>query len=450
MSLMDIESRECMKSELDIFDVPPTQTSIESSYYVNFHPLTSLSGGGPLEFLIKASNSTYIDLQHTVLYMKSRILKKDGSSITAVAADHTDYPKTLVAPVNYFHATQFKNVEVYINSKPVNHADNLYAYRSYLETLLTFSAEAKQGQLRSGLFYGDSGDDLDWFENDVADEDDTENTGLTKRFKISENSKYFETFGRIHSEMFIQPKLLPGGNEVRIKFHRASSDFSLVAKTTGEKYKVSIDSAILMVRHCDIAAHVQESHMKALQTRNMKFPVKRVEMKFFTKAAGRGDLSEPNLVSGVLPRRIIFGLLDSQAFNGSLSKNPFNFQNFDVSTVVLRKNGTPMPYEEIDLDYTNDCSSRGYLSLIQGTGKLYDDQGFAITPEQYNHGYALYGFDLTSDWGACGNFDLVEEGKLSLEVKLKNASTKSITMVVYLEFDNVYEIDKTGNIHGNE
>lgn len=450
MSLMDIESRECMKSELDLFDVPPTQTSIEHSYFVNYHPLTSLERGGPIEYLIKANSGTYLDLQHTVLYLKLRILKENGNTINSVAADHADYNKTLVAPVNYFAATQFKNVEIYINAKPVNHADNMYAYRALFETLLTFSDEAKQGQLRSGLFYKDSGDDLDWFETEVTDEDSTENPGLTSRYSITKHSQTFETFCRIHSEMFIQAKMLPGDNEVRIKLHRTDTAFSLFAKSSGQKYMVSIDSAILMVRHCEIAPHVRESHLKTLQTRNMKYDVKRIEMKFFSKAPGRSDLSEPNLVSGILPRRIVMGLVDSQAFNGSLTHNPFNFKNFDVSTVTLRKNGTPMPYESIELDYENKCSAQGYLSLIAATGKLYDDQGFAITPEQYPNGYALYGFDLSSDWGACGTFDLVEEGKLSLEVKMKNASTKSITMIVYLEYDSVYEIDKTGNIHGNE
>ena len=60
----------------------------------------------------------------------------------------------------------------------------------------------------------DSWDDLDWNTEDITDEnidiDDIKNIGLFTRFQATKFSKTFETFGRIHSEMFVHPKLLPG------------------------------------------------------------------------------------------------------------------------------------------------------------------------------------------------------------------------------------------------
>ena len=173
-------------------------------------------------------------------------------------------------------------------------------------------------------------------------------------------------------------------------------------------------------------------------------------MKFFTCGSGRNDLSEPNLVSGVLPKRVVLGLVRSDAFNGAQGKNPLNFQHFNAQSIVLRKNGFPMPMEEIELNYADDCFFQGYLSLVTGTGKLFQDQGFAINPEQYKHGYALYAFDLSSSASSCDSFDLVEEGKLSIEIKLKTATNESVTAVVYLEYDSILELDKEGNIHLNE
>lgn len=449
MSLLDSSSHECAKSELDLFDVPPTQTSVENSFYRQFFPTTSLERGGPIEFQVKVPASSYLDLQQTILYLKCRIMKHNGDAIASVAATHADFPKTLVAPISYFHATLFKNVEVYLNSKPVNQTDNLYGYKAYLETLLSFSREAKTGQLQGAYFYQDEGEDLDVFVDNVSDRDSTENSGLTERLLGTQNSKPFETFGRIHSELFAQSKLIPGGLvELRLRFHRADPEFCLFAKTSTVKYSVVIDSAILMVRHCEIAPHVRESHQKLLQTMPLKYPVKRIECKYFTRAVGRSDLSEQNLVTGILPRRVIVGFVESEAFNSKLTKNPLNFQHFNVSTIILRRNGMPQPFEEIELDYEHSCYSQGYLSLFQGVGNLFTNDGFAITKQQYSHGYALYGFNVSSDAGSCGTLDLITEGKLSLEVKLSSASSKSITMLCYLEYDSIIEIDRLGNVLG--
>ena len=51
-----------MKSELDLFAVPPTQTSIEDGRWVEHQPLTSLGSGGPIEFVIPGTGDAYLDL----------------------------------------------------------------------------------------------------------------------------------------------------------------------------------------------------------------------------------------------------------------------------------------------------------------------------------------------------------------------------------------------------
>ena len=38
------------KIELDLFSVPPAQTSMEQGSWVEYHPLTAVRDGGPIEF----------------------------------------------------------------------------------------------------------------------------------------------------------------------------------------------------------------------------------------------------------------------------------------------------------------------------------------------------------------------------------------------------------------
>jgi len=46
-------SCECIKSELDLISVPPTQTSMEQGNCVEYRPLTTVTDGSPMEFDIK-------------------------------------------------------------------------------------------------------------------------------------------------------------------------------------------------------------------------------------------------------------------------------------------------------------------------------------------------------------------------------------------------------------
>ena len=41
MAFVHPQSCECIKSELDIFAVPPTQTSIEHGQYVEYNPIAA-------------------------------------------------------------------------------------------------------------------------------------------------------------------------------------------------------------------------------------------------------------------------------------------------------------------------------------------------------------------------------------------------------------------------
>jgi len=50
MAFVHEQSCECTKSELGLFSVPPTQTSMESGNWIEYHRLTSVADGSPIEF----------------------------------------------------------------------------------------------------------------------------------------------------------------------------------------------------------------------------------------------------------------------------------------------------------------------------------------------------------------------------------------------------------------
>ncbi|GBM85734.1 hypothetical protein AVEN_163060-1 [Araneus ventricosus] len=151
-------SPECVKSELELFHLPPTQTAIENGEWVEFHPMSNVFDGGPVEFHISGSGEEYLDLSQTQLHVKAKILKADGSPIlkeTKTGADGS-LTETKIGPVNLFLHSLFSQVDVSLNDRVVSNSSNTYPYRSYIETLLNHGFDSKTSQLTSEMFYKDT------------------------------------------------------------------------------------------------------------------------------------------------------------------------------------------------------------------------------------------------------------------------------------------------------
>ncbi|GFU82026.1 uncharacterized protein F54H12.2 [Trichonephila clavipes] len=120
-------SPEYVKSELELFNLPGTQTVIQDGKWKQFHPLSNVFDNAPVEFHISGNAEDYIDLSKTQLYVKAKIVKVDNTPITN---DDT------VGPVNLFLHSLFSLVDVSLNDHVVSNSSNTYPYGSYIETLL--------------------------------------------------------------------------------------------------------------------------------------------------------------------------------------------------------------------------------------------------------------------------------------------------------------------------
>ena len=147
MAFVHPQSCECIKSELDIFAVPPTQTSIEHGQYVEYNPIAAIALGQLIEFNIPGGGQDYLDLANTQLYVKAQILRHNGNAL----ADADD-----VGPVNLFLHSLFSEVDISLNDTQITSSNNTYPYRAYLETLLSYGPDAKASQLSSSMYYKDT------------------------------------------------------------------------------------------------------------------------------------------------------------------------------------------------------------------------------------------------------------------------------------------------------
>ena len=153
----------CGKSELELFAVPPTQTAINSSQWMENRPITSLTDTGPIEFVIKGSGEEYVDLSETYLQVTAKIVKPTGGYLEQTLDDNGTVNGTDadVGPVNLWLRSLYSQVDVSLNDRLVTPSMNTYPYRAYLETLLSYGPAAKESYLSAALWYKDSAGHLE-------------------------------------------------------------------------------------------------------------------------------------------------------------------------------------------------------------------------------------------------------------------------------------------------
>jgi len=248
MAFVHEQSCECLKSELDLFSVPPTQTSVENGNWIEYHPLTTVADDSPIEFEINGNGEDYIDLANTMLYVRAKITRADGTNLQA--AD-------VVAPANLFLHSLFSQVDISLNGTQVTTSTNTYPYRAMIETLLSYGDDAKKSQLTSALYYADEPDRMDAVDFDAG----TRNSGLYTRSRLTVQSHVVDMMGRIHADMFFQDRYLVNEVHVKIKLIRSRNAFCLMS---ADEFKVKIDSAIMFVRKVKLSPSVFLAHAKAL------------------------------------------------------------------------------------------------------------------------------------------------------------------------------------------
>jgi len=282
MAFVHEESCECTKLKLDLFSVPPTQTSMEQGSLMEYHPFTTVADGSSIEFDDGASGEDDIDFANTMLYVKAKITRADGTNLAV------DSP---TGPSNLFLHSLFSQVDVSLNGTLITASTNTCPYRAMMETLLSYGEDAKRTQLTSGLFYKERAGRMDSV--DLAD--NAANDGLVKRRALGLESRTFDMMDRLHADIFFQDRYMINEVGVKIKLTRSKDDFCLMEAMVG---KVQIVQASMFVRKVKLMPSVFLAHAKTLERSPAKYPIRRVVCKSFTILQNYLDVSHEKLFSG--------------------------------------------------------------------------------------------------------------------------------------------------------
>ncbi|GFQ70901.1 uncharacterized protein F54H12.2 [Trichonephila clavata] len=426
---MDEKSNICLKSELNLFSTLPTQLAIDSSSFVQIHPLASLSDTAPLEFYISGNGEHYLDLAHSILHLQIKILKKNNSVIGD--NDH-------VAPLSYILDTMWSEFSVFLNDKQIANQSN-YSYRSFFESLLFTSKSSQDSFLSSALFHKDTASEHDNASATSA------NTGFNTRKSICKTSKLVDLIGILHYDLAAQPKLLVNGVNARIKLERQKDSFSLMAPV--DNYKICLKSASLFVRKINVAASVVLAQEKALERGLIKMPIRRAEVRSFALSSGLQSSTIANAFIGQLPTRLILGFVSNEAYNGNFSKNPFNFQHYNLNYLSVLEGSKMIPSKPFQPNFDNNLYACSYLSLFTDLNRFHNSQNINITYGEYSKGYTLYAIDLTPDMAAGEtHMSINRTGNIAIDIKFAVPLPETVSFIVYAEYRNTIEIDKARNV----
>ena len=465
-------SIECTKSELDLFSVPPTQTSIENAEWDTIYPTLN---NKVIQFEIPPSQS-YLDLSQTDMFMNVHIEQKIGiSSFLRVAFETSIQNSTVgskIAPVNNFFHSLFNQVEIFFNNTPVENSNELYSYRAYIENLLNYNKEDKETFLKAEGF---AKDDAGEFENFMIEDEEDQirtwqtkedadwstaewatvlkkgkkaNKGLLERRNLIMKNQTCQLRAKLHCDVFNLNRYLINGVGVTIKLTRNKEQFSILGDNDNKEYFVRITNPILKIRKASISPKVMVAHALALEKTNAKYPITRVVMNQIAFPLVSKTKVLPSIHNGLIPSKILIGFVDTDSFTGEYNKNPYNFQHFNINSLILKIGGKSLPYTSgLTLDYNNNSFSEAYYSLFQNIKMNSND----LTIDDYKNGSTFYAFNLSPDLCQDEHFNILTEGSIDLHLSFESLPVnterpQSVTAIIYKEFTNIMEITKLRQI----
>lgn len=423
-----------MKSELDLFAKKPVQVSILKTQELVLKPISSLDNTSVIEFVSLGRAQDYRDLSSVYIRLRVQLMKDLKDTL------HTTGDSGVVN--NLLHSL-FRQVTVYLNGKSVAQNDMNYFYRAYLENLLNYGTESASTHLDGDGWMLDK----DKVDSLIA----KENPGLDARKALYGKSDVIELMGKIHCDLFNQPKLLLNNVDLRIVMALEKPEFYVLEPAAKTSY-IKILDASLYINHCVLNPNILIAHNNVLQRQHAIYFYKQVEVRSFTISQNNYNISLDNVSIGKIPNLIIVGFVDNDAYVGNREKNPYNFQHYDLTQFNLTVNGVSIPSQPIEFDFSKKPSicSRGYLTLFRGTNTHMFDKAHQINKAAFENGSFLLCFDLSADNSnglACDH--LLNQGIVGIEGRFKNALAKTITCIAYAEYDNVIEIDKSRNVYNN-
>ena len=432
-----------MNSELALFQPIPKERAVKSIKWINFRPTTQISSSGAIEFSVPGTTPYYVLLGKTMLHVKAKIMKLDGSNISE-ASDN-------VSLTNLSMHSLFRQCDISLNQQIINpNVGTSYPYKSYIDVLLRYNHSVKEGQLQAEGYVKDTAYGFD----------SRDNTAHWIRREWTKNSIIADFEGVIHDDLAQQSKAILNGVHIGVKLYQSTDDFRIFSRPVAAgseeegptNYKVEIVDAVLRVCYLDLQPSVIIAHNNMLLKAPAVYPYWKSVVKSFAIPKGSYNFSVEDLFHGNCPCRLVVGFVSSEAFSGSMQKNPYNFSHYSLNFLEFSLNNVSVPGTALQPKFENDpdetnpvkCYKNGYkreyLTLFRNQYPQQD--GLFISADDYPGGYCLYSFDIKPGTSKHLFCDLLS-GHTRLSGRFDVPLPEPVVVVCYASFPAEFKIDES-------
>lgn len=424
-----------VRAETNLFEDVTYDVSIDNTTQYPLHPLHSVeSKTAPIQFNINGNDVNYLNFGESKLYIRCKIVDKNQKDIPYEA----DKTKSAYAPVNNFLHSMFESVSVSINDTEITQFSKYYPYRSYIETVLAKGKDYKKTVAQASCFYK------------TKDETDVADPGWIARMNLADKSAEFEMIGRPHVDILHQMKFIPPGVDVKLTFNRASDAFCI--QTAGSNPSLDLQVQILEAQFI-VTKHILLNSVLMNQLKQwnsgtpVAYPMREIQMKTYNLPTGTISHYNETIISGYLPDRLVIGLVDAKNVHGSFTTNPLVFQDFGITNVNVTCNSEVQTNVNMELDFAANRYVRAYSALFEGLGISDCDSGVDLSLEEFKKSKVFFVCDFRHIRSAAAT---PRHGNCVINLRFKNAISKSLTVMCYLDYQSVMYINSNRRVHFKE
>ncbi|KAL3118843.1 hypothetical protein niasHT_008190 [Heterodera trifolii] len=375
-------------------------------------------GGKKAEIILKPSDvihpiTSYVDLSKLFVCTEFKLKKvADDGVVVDVPAN------AAVGLIQMPGATFIRNLKVHINQREVYDSNQLYSYKVFMDTELSYPVAAKEAYFGVAGYFRDS---------DPTKVND-------KRKKAVEESKSFQTISKLSADIFNQDLYMISNVEIDIELALQSDDFMIHQEAANrDKYTLEVVDCRLIVKTVDLMDGLSLDIAKKLDMEPARYGIRKTLMKSLFITGGRYDFSA-NLFTEEVPRRVIIGLVPNQNYIGHNQKNPFYFNHHNVRDIELTASGRTYPQFPYNLDYKNNRYARAYHDTQEHLGMACTTESNGISYSMFKTAYCLYVFQMTNSQEDSPGFELIKEGCTAVNIRFAEAvPNEGVTLIAYAD-----------------
>ena len=249
--------------------------------------------------------------------------------------------------------------------------------------------------------------------------------------------------GKLHLDTLKLNKYLLPGVTVKISLKKNDPKHCLFYNKTAELCKINFQSIFLKARRITVSPSEMYNHQLLLQKQPAIYPYKKNIVKTLNVAFSSA-LVNVQLHDGDLPNRVVLALVKTDTKAGDIKNNPFYFEHFKMEKIDLKVSSKNVVFTDgLSMKTSSqDNILEAYNTLYSCISPCSKD----ISIYEYTRGYFFIAYDLTPDLCSGEHFNNLRDGRLEVSMKFEVSQATSISLIAYLEFDNVISVSETKKV----